>query len=62
MDLFWERDPEIVCSNLVTAESLGNSKISVRTRFEQKNFLVSFLKETTKRCPDPQRLPFKGSI
>jgi len=45
-----------------TAKSLGNSKISrnskisVPTRFEQKN-----LRARTS-CPDPQRLPFKGSL
>jgi len=30
--------------------------------FEQKNLRVSFPKEVQIGCPDPQRLPFKGSL
>jgi len=32
------------------------------SRFEQKNVSFSFPKEVQIDCPDPQRLPFKGSL
>jgi len=55
--LFGKDIQRFFCSNLKTAKSLGNSeisrnsKISVRTRFEQKKFLISFPKRGPYRLP-----------
>jgi len=63
-----ERDQKIFLFESDTAKSLGNSKISrnskisVRTRFEQQNLLVSFLKRGTYRLPWSAEAALQGLL
>jgi len=58
----------IFCSSLVRTEILLFQNILLFprdfavSRFEQKYVWVCFPKDAQKGCPDPQRLPLKGSL
>jgi hypothetical protein len=63
-----KRDPQIFLFESRSNRDFAVSKdFAVSQRFccfeiQQENLWVTFLKVTTKSYPDPQRLPFKGSI
>ena len=60
--LFEKETQRFFCSNLVRIEILLCPRDFLVSRFEQINLWVSFSKEVHIGCPDPQRLPFKGSL